>query len=316
MDNFFKRLSLTGFAVALSTAAYAADLPTPVIEHIPQVPAAGGWYLRGDIGYKLYSDPDGSFNDPDIGDLRYERTSMDNAWMFGVGVGYQFNDYFRTDLTLDYETRATATGYAECVGCATSGQYSKEQADIDVWTVMLNAYVDVGTWNRITPYVGAGIGAAYVNTSNKKSFNPDGSNPTYDGDNGQWNFAWALMAGAEYAFTPNWSLDAGYRYKNLGEARVLGLRMLAPAEREKNGRISLLTSSALVRATPSTRSQPQPARSTTSLRVRSPATSDLPISEFERPVNRPAFSCLRSHFPLSSPEPSEANPDFRCGWLV
>ena len=61
MDNFFKRLSLTGFAVVLSTAGFAADLPTPVIEHVPQVPVAGGFYLRGDIGYKIYSDPKRQF---------------------------------------------------------------------------------------------------------------------------------------------------------------------------------------------------------------------------------------------------------------
>ncbi|MTI44955.1 opacity protein-like surface antigen [Roseibium hamelinense] len=223
MGMFLKRLSLAGVAVVISTAVQAADLPTPVIEYTPEVPAAGGWYLRGDIGYKLYQDPSGSFNDPLIGDLRYERESLDDAWMFGVGVGYQVNDYFRTDLTLDYETKATATGYAPCVGCATAGQFSRETADIDVWTVMLNGYVDIGTWHRITPYVGAGIGAAYVNASSKNSVNPDGSTASYEGDNGQWNFAWALMAGAEYAFTPNWSLDAGYRYKDLGEAKTVRL---------------------------------------------------------------------------------------------
>ncbi|MEP3668050.1 MAG: porin family protein, partial [Roseibium sp.] len=80
MDNFIKRLSLTGFAVVLSTAGFAADLPTPVIEHVPEIPAVGGWYLRGDIGYKFYNDPSGSFNDPVIGDLRFQRESMDNAW--------------------------------------------------------------------------------------------------------------------------------------------------------------------------------------------------------------------------------------------
>jgi opacity protein-like surface antigen len=64
MDRFFKRLSLTGFAVLLSTAGFAADLPTPVIEHVPVAPAAvGGFYLRGDIGYKVYGDPSGSFSD-------------------------------------------------------------------------------------------------------------------------------------------------------------------------------------------------------------------------------------------------------------
>ena len=88
MVMYFKRLSLAGIAVVMSTAAFAADLPAPVIEHIPQVPAVGGWYLRGDIGYKLYGDPDGSFNDPVVGNLRYQRESMDNAWMIGVGVGY------------------------------------------------------------------------------------------------------------------------------------------------------------------------------------------------------------------------------------
>ncbi|MHA7776471.1 outer membrane protein [Roseibium sp. M-1] len=223
MDNFFKRLSLTGFAVALSTAAYAADLPTPVIEHIPQVPAAaGGLYLRGDLGYKIYGDPSGSFNDPIIGDLRFERESLDNTWMIGVGIGYKFNDYFRSDVTIDYEAAASAKGYAVCGSC--TGGYSTEGTDIDVWTVMWNAYVDLGTWNRITPYVGAGIGASYVRTDGTYSINPGGTGQTdYDGEHSEWNFAWALMAGASYAVTDNWAIDAGYRYKDLGTAKTVKL---------------------------------------------------------------------------------------------
>lgn len=222
MFPLLKRLSLTGLAVALSSASFAADLPAPVIEHIPEVPAVGGWYLRGDIGYKVYGDPSGSFNDyNNAGLLRFERESMDNAWMIGVGVGYQFNDYFRSDITFDYETPATAKGYAVCGGCG--GGYSEEGTDIDVWTLMLNGYVDLGTWHRITPYVGAGIGAAYVRTDSTYSINPGVGSSDYNGSNGQWNFAWALMAGAEYAFTPNWSLDAGYRYKDLGKAKTVKL---------------------------------------------------------------------------------------------
>lgn len=219
MVMYVKRLSLAGIAVVMSTAAFAADLPAPVIEHIPQVPAVGGWYLRGDIGYKLYGDPDGSFNDPVVGNLRYQRESMDNAWMIGVGVGYKFSDHLRGDVTLDYETPAKATGYAVCGGC--TGGFSKETTDIDVWTLMLNGYYDIGTWNNFTPYVGAGIGAAYVNTDNTVSVNPGGATTNYDGSHGEWNFAWALMAGASYAMTPNWSLDAGYRYKNLGTAKTV-----------------------------------------------------------------------------------------------
>ncbi|WP_417687000.1 outer membrane protein [Roseibium sp.] len=221
MISFFKRLSLAGAAAAMSTAALAADLPAPVIEHIPEVPVSGGWYLRGDIGYKVYGDPTGSFNDPVIGDIRFERETIDDAWMIGVGVGYQFTDYFRGDLTLDYETKAEITGYAPCTACAGGPGFSVEKADIDIWTVMLNGYVDIGTWYNITPYVGAGVGASYVTASGANFVNPDGSSQSYGGSYSTWNFAWALHAGAEYAVTPNWSIDAGYSYKDLGTAKTV-----------------------------------------------------------------------------------------------
>jgi opacity protein-like surface antigen len=106
-------------------------LPTPVIEHIPQVPAAQAvWYLRGDIGYKIYGTIRAvQLQRPgDRGTLRFERESMDNAWMIGVGVGYKFNDYFRTDVTVDYETSAKVKGYAVCGGTCTGG-YSTESAN-------------------------------------------------------------------------------------------------------------------------------------------------------------------------------------------
>ncbi len=225
MGKLVSRWSIFGIAFVVSAAANAADLPAPVIEHIPHVPevaAAGGFYLRGDIGYKVYEDPSGVFPDPGTGTLRFERESMDSAWMVGVGAGYRFTKHLRTDVTLDYETQAQAKGYAVCGAC--TGGFSTEATDIDVWTLMLNGYIDIGTWHKITPYVGGGIGAAYVRTDNTYSINPGGAGRyDYDGSNAQWNFAWALMAGASYAVTPNWEIDAGYRYKNLGAAKTVKL---------------------------------------------------------------------------------------------
>jgi len=223
---FLKRLSLAGAAAVMSTAAIAADLPAPIIEHVPEIPApaavGGGFYLRGDIGYKIYGDPTMEFNDPGgVGNLRYERESLDDTWMIGVGVGYKFNKYFRSDITLDYEAAAEAVGYVVCPSPCASGT-SRDTADIDVWTVMLNGYVDLTTWNNITPYVGAGIGASYVNTSDFYSGHPT-TPQQYYGSNGEWNFAWALMAGASYAVTNNFAIDAGYRYKDLGTAKTIRL---------------------------------------------------------------------------------------------
>ncbi len=214
MDNFFKRLSLTGFAVVLSTAGFAADLPTPVIEHIPVAPAAvGGFYLRGDIGYKIYQNPDLKYGSIDFFDEK-----MDGTFMIGAGVGYKFNKHFRTDFTIDYEFPAEVSAKADCSATCGAPGYSVEKADIDVWTFMLNGYVDIGTWNKFTPYVGAGVGASYVNAKNINFANPDGSTGQYPSD-GNWNFAWALMAGAAYEISPNWHLDGGYRYLNIGNGQ-------------------------------------------------------------------------------------------------
>lgn len=211
MMNFFKRLSLTGFAVVLSTTAFAADLPAPVIEYTPQVPAVGGWYLRGDIGYKIYDTPDIKY-----GTLDFYDEDMDGTFMIGAGVGYKFNNYFRTDFTIDYEFPAEASSKAFCGTCGSN--YSIEKADLDVWTFMLNGYVDIGTWHKITPYVGAGIGASYVTSKNITFDNGGGVTGTYEGGS-KWNFAWALMAGASYDITPNLALDAGYRYLNIGDGQ-------------------------------------------------------------------------------------------------
>lgn len=246
MHSYAKVAGLAGIAalglVASPVAVLAADLAVdyPAIE-APEpmaLPAAGGWYLRGDIGYKAYSAPKGSMSNPayggdgTVGSSPYLSNGLDqmigesmgNAADIGYGVGYKFNDYLRADLTLDYETPAQIRGSLWCedpAPCGTTGQYlDSERAKVAALTGLLNGYVDIGTYAGFTPYVGAGAGVSYLMTSNVRSSNKDtttGYNPS--GDN-TWNFAWALMAGVSYAFNQNLSLDLGYRYLNLGEART------------------------------------------------------------------------------------------------
>jgi opacity protein-like surface antigen len=82
--------------------------------------------------------------------------------------------------------------------------------------LLANAYVDIGTWHGITPYVGAGIGGARVKWDTvydpyTTETNPGASN---------WRFAYALMAGASYCLTDKIILDAGYRFSHIQGGRM------------------------------------------------------------------------------------------------
>ncbi|BBE74087.1 outer membrane protein [Oharaeibacter diazotrophicus] len=206
-------------------AVRAADMPEypPVIdtpEPLP-LPAVGGWYLRGDIGYKVYGDPEMALSNSnyagfDASTAKGFHEDAGDAFAVGIGAGYKFNDYLRADVTLDYETPSTFSSRLFCPGGCTD-TYSREFADISAWSALVNGYVDLGTYYGVTPYVGAGIGASYLLTDDVYS-RYDNTRDDYKGD-GKWNFAWALMAGASYAINPQWSVDLGYRYLNLGDAQ-------------------------------------------------------------------------------------------------
>ena len=213
MCSLRKLIIFASIALALPSIANAADLPEYIPE--PYVAPQGGWYLRGDIGFKIYRDPQASTTYNSIGDFSNE--SLDNTALIGGGVGYYFNDWFRADMTVDYEFKAGFDSHAPCGGCG-APPYSIETADIDAWSFMVNAYADLGTWYGFTPYVGAGIGTAYVTASNVRGHTALGVPVSY-GDHSRWNLAWALMAGTSYEISPNMMIDAGYQFRSLGKAK-------------------------------------------------------------------------------------------------
>lgn len=252
MRSFTINLSLAVAATfglaALSSAAHAADVPVeypPIIE-APEpmpLPAVGGWYLRGDIGYKIYQKPKGSLGNNRWGgyDDGNDNGGVPDTWPYtagnydqminekmlgaldvGVGAGYKFNDYLRTDLTLDYETPAKFKGTLWCPSatpCGGGAYVESEHVKIEAYSALANVYADLGNFHGVVPYIGAGIGASYLRTSDVESAlkGQDGNSPKGDG---KWNLAWALMAGVEYPISDRLSVDLGYRYLNLGDAQT------------------------------------------------------------------------------------------------
>ena len=139
----------------------------------------------------------------------------------GLGIGYKVNDWFRADVTGEYRGKANFHGSDTCHFTAVSEGVDNYSGSKSEWVFMANAYVDLGTWWCLTPYVGAGIGMANIKIS---GFRDDGFNnvgglnisTAYADDASKWNFAWALHAGLSYKVTQSMSIDLGYRYIDMG----------------------------------------------------------------------------------------------------
>src|SRR5258707_482118 len=107
-----KSLLAAGAASLLSTMAFAADLaiaPPPM--YSPPPPADfGGWYLRGDIG--MTNQRMKSLDNPDPNAALFTSVGMgfDSSTLFDVGVGYQFNNWFRADVTGQWRGKANFHG--------------------------------------------------------------------------------------------------------------------------------------------------------------------------------------------------------------
>ncbi|UTD27753.1 outer membrane protein [Bradyrhizobium sp. WD16] len=229
-----KHLIAATAASLLSTAVMAADLPIDPPPAYAPPPAfdPSGWYLRGDIGFSNQS-VKRLENALDSTLLTQSQTlDFNTAGIFGIGVGYQVNNWFRADLTGEYRGKSTLNGLElntfSYGGFVHSGA-DKYTADKSEWLVLANAYVDLGTWWSVTPFIGAGVGAARVSVSNFIDQGLTDAVPgfpaTYGATPGtayaaaasRWNFAWAAHAGLAYRVTPSLTMELAYRYVDLGD---------------------------------------------------------------------------------------------------
>jgi opacity protein-like surface antigen len=222
-----------GAAALIGTSAYAADLPQPQPMYQPpvMVAATSGWYLRGDVGVGVtdftefdHSQTNAAFVWP--ASWQIVQKDIQDTSIFGLGVGYEVNNWLRFDVTGEYRTKAMfkATGsYTDsCPGgiCfdVNSGNYSAA-------VFMANAYVDLGTWWCVTPYIGAGVGGALNRITGVQDNGIIGSTGTVGfgfAPNDAFNttLAWNVQAGLTYNVTNNFKVDFSYRFLSLGSPQT------------------------------------------------------------------------------------------------
>ncbi len=91
------------------------------------------------------------------------------------------------------------------------------QGYLKSWVFLANAYVDLGTWDCLTPFVGAGVGGAYNHDADLIDIGIGTTRRRLRPQHQQRGApAWALYAGVAYNVTQNFKVDLAYRYLNYG----------------------------------------------------------------------------------------------------
>ena len=190
-----------------------------------------GWYLRGDVGVGVqrFQAFDHFQTNPNFvwpASWQIVQKETDDAAFIDFGVGYQVNNWLRFDFTGEHRASAkfkTVGSYHEfCPGGATCfDQYDGSHA---AEVFMLNAYLDLGTWWCLTPFVGVGVGGAWNSVTTVTDLGIVNTQAPGFGfssaDVSNWNLAWSAQAGLAYNVSNNLKLEMALRYLNLGSVKT------------------------------------------------------------------------------------------------
>jgi len=131
-----------------------------------------------------------------------------------LALGYQFNAIPITlELSYNYFGQIQFNWPRTFIKAPNESSAGK----VSTQTLMMNAYYNIPTHSRFTPYVGAGVGSHFTYTS--YDFSAFGWFPQHSIDTGHTNnngLSWDVLAGVNYALTQNWQIGARVSYTDLG----------------------------------------------------------------------------------------------------
>lgn len=128
----------------------------------------------------------------------YNQDTVGGALFAGYDFYYESNLPVRVEVEYTIRSEVNASiDYDDFI--------QKSDINYSMHTFFGNAYFDFQNNTALTPYVGAGLGAGFINN---------------DRGNVATVFAWNVGAGVAYAFTESVTADLGYRFVGLGENQV------------------------------------------------------------------------------------------------
>ena len=187
----------------------------------------GNCYLRADTGYSWSTNPDASATHVFVSGPVTEST-LSNTWFVEAGFGCSWLRHAAVGSIKDAPVVVTTSGLRGEVmlgyhgrrdfhGVPPNPQFPLDPVFTGVTTVTLmgNLYYDFRSFHGLTPYIGAGIGAAF-HDMDQVTFH-DATLVNILSPQRQTNFAWQLMAGVSREIGNGLLLDVGYRYVDLGD---------------------------------------------------------------------------------------------------
>lgn len=159
-------------------------------------------------------------------------SNRDTVFSGGVNIGYDFgkSTYVPIRLEFDYTLRGNASDgsrRAHVINFYIDDSPGHVDSVLDVktsirlQTAMLNAWYDIPTGTALTPYLGGGLGVAFIRHKSTATERPGTADEEVINNSKNFsNFAWSLGGGVAYNINDKWALDLGYRYIDAGDHKM------------------------------------------------------------------------------------------------
>ncbi len=218
---------LLGFAAASVQAGPPEVYKQPAPPPPPELYGLG-FYGAIDGGANVYQNRGGdrTFRDDDpnsffFGDTLTVSPKNDVGGYGGIKLGYVFGTgVFRPTVEGDFFWNGFRGG----------ADLALREADGDlIRSASVTSFVNTGAFmfnfigrfafGRFQPYVGGGVGVYYAESAGVDISTPHGTFSTGGGAN-HADFAWQIVAGSDYYFTPKFSTFLEYHYLNYTSSQI------------------------------------------------------------------------------------------------
>ena len=140
--------------------------------------------------------------------------SFNSSPVYSLGFGYKINDKLRSEVVYSYTDLKYKRNIASEKNPTIIPEYKQK---VNIQTGMVNLFYDVATYQKLTPYIGFGLGYAKINPNEARKTSKTGK-IVYQSNKSE-NLSYALMGGLSINMTDRINFDIGYKFQDFGKAK-------------------------------------------------------------------------------------------------